>query len=163
MRSLPAPSSVIWLPPSIVTLANFAGSRALPSVIVALPPQSNVIAPPFASALFSAASVQLAAVPVPTTVAPVVGAASNGCLHVDFGVGGGVESPGGPSVGGVVSCVVPSPGGASVTMESLPPSIGEDESVPSADPESDDPHAVANATIETTGIDRRGRITGTVC
>src|SRR5437588_326640 len=75
MRSLPPPSSVIWLPPSIVTLANFAGSRALPSVIVALPPQSNVIAPPFASALFSAASVQLAAVPVPTTVAPVVGAA----------------------------------------------------------------------------------------
>src|SRR5262249_18933910 len=62
------PSSVILPPPSIVVSLPFGSSFWDEIEIVAGPPQSNVMTPPFAMASENACSVQLAAEPVPTLV-----------------------------------------------------------------------------------------------
>src|SRR5438034_9757142 len=59
------PLMVITLPPSMVVLALMV--FVLVTVIVAAPPQLKVTVPPPARQASSAASVQLALVPVPTT------------------------------------------------------------------------------------------------
>ena len=71
MRTLPPPLSVILLPPSMtsfvpLSLKTFA--VAVSVMVVGFAPQSKVMMPPFATAATKASPVQLAAVPVPTTV-----------------------------------------------------------------------------------------------
>jgi len=59
-------------------------------------PQLKVIFPPLATAAASAAVVQLAGVPVPTTWLPVVSASWMGAVQVVGGGGGGFVSGAGP-------------------------------------------------------------------
>ena len=62
--------------------------------MVALPPQSKVTTPPLVSARTSACSVQLLAVPVPTTVVGrETSVAWMGAAHTGAGGGGTVASP----------------------------------------------------------------------
>jgi hypothetical protein len=68
------PLIVITLPPSMVVsdailLVPVPPAPGLMSMVTRPPPQSNATSPPPVSAVFSAASVQLAALPVPTTPA----------------------------------------------------------------------------------------------
>ncbi|WP_329264877.1 hypothetical protein OG223_52110 [Streptomyces sp. NBC_01478] len=64
MRDVPPPSRVMFPPPSM--LVSCVMVLKLVIGMVAAPPQLNVTVPPAASAAVSAASVQLAGVPVPT-------------------------------------------------------------------------------------------------
>jgi hypothetical protein len=71
MRILPPPLRVTLLPPSMtsfgaVLLNTFA--VCVRTIVTGSGPQSKVITPPFATAATKASPVQLAAVPVPTTV-----------------------------------------------------------------------------------------------
>ena len=67
MREAPPPLSVTVPPPSmVVSLAT--GTSEATVIVTGSGPQSKVITPPAATAARNAASVQLAAVPVPTTV-----------------------------------------------------------------------------------------------
>src|SRR4051812_33042006 len=102
MRAFPPPLSVTLLPPSMTTgpvlLKTFA---VVVSVIVAgAAPQSKVMTPPFATAATNASAVQLAGVPVPTTVRGLVmlsACASAGTGHMPLGLpaGGSVSLAGG--------------------------------------------------------------------
>lgn len=74
MRIFPPPLSVTLLPPSMtsfeaVLLKTFAVE--VRTIVVGFAPQLKVITPPFATAATNASPVQLAAVPVPTTVVGV--------------------------------------------------------------------------------------------
>src|SRR6187431_460189 len=65
----PPPSSVIFRPPSMtVFLVDGMVSVAVIGIVTAPAPQLNVMMPPAAAAACSALNVQLAGVPVPTTV-----------------------------------------------------------------------------------------------
>jgi len=71
MRRFPPPLSVTLPPPSTtifgpVSLTIFAVSVSV--MVCGAPPQANVMTPPLATAATNASLVQLAAVPVPTTV-----------------------------------------------------------------------------------------------
>jgi hypothetical protein len=71
MRVVPPPLSVTLLPPSMtsfvpLSLNTFAVDVS--TTVAGLGPQSNVMMPPFATAATTASPVQLAGVPVPTTV-----------------------------------------------------------------------------------------------
>ena len=71
----PRPSSVIFPWPSRVVSTSVRKCFSEVSAIVAAPPQLKRMTPPFASALASAVSVQLAALPEPTvTVVALVSA-----------------------------------------------------------------------------------------
>ncbi len=93
MRELPPPLSVMRPPPSMVV--SWLTGTSLPTVMVAgVAPQENVTTPPAATAARKAASVQLAALPLPTTVF--------GC-EVSTGCAGTVQvAPGGG--GSAASC-----------------------------------------------------------
>jgi hypothetical protein len=100
MRWLPAPLSVTSPPPSItisgpVSLTIFAVSSSV--ITTGSGPQSNVMMPPSATAATNAAPVQLAGVPVPTTVRGALtsmGRPSSGTEHVPSGL-----PAGGPDAG----------------------------------------------------------------
>jgi len=63
------PSSVTVLPPSMTVLRSFGiASVAVTLIVAGSLPQLKVMTPPFATAALSASNVQLAAVPLPTTV-----------------------------------------------------------------------------------------------
>ena len=71
MRIFPPPLSVTLLPPSMtsfvpLSLKTFAVD--VRTIVTGSGPQSKVMTPPFATAATNASPVQLAGVPVPTTV-----------------------------------------------------------------------------------------------
>src|SRR5690349_6005606 len=69
MRTAFCPSSVTRPPPSMTVLTLVGRFRvAVTGIVTAALPQLNVMMPPRVTAVCSAANVQLAAVPVPTTV-----------------------------------------------------------------------------------------------
>src|SRR6187455_1175087 len=69
MRTAPPPSRVILRPPSMtVFLVDGTFSVAVTGIVTGFAPQLNVMVPPAVTAACSALNVQLAAVPVPTTV-----------------------------------------------------------------------------------------------
>jgi hypothetical protein len=71
MRILPPPLSVTLLPPSMTSFVPLSLNTLavdVRTIFSGSGPQLNVMIPPFATALTNAAPVQLAAVPVPTTV-----------------------------------------------------------------------------------------------
>src|SRR5262249_28046452 len=71
MRSLPPPDSVTLSPPSITSFdAVLFTTLAVAdrTMVAGAAPQSKVMTPPLATAATNAALVQLAALPVPTTV-----------------------------------------------------------------------------------------------
>src|SRR5947207_9590843 len=88
----PPPSSVIRRPPSItVFLVDGTLSVAVTRIFTGAAPQLNVMIPPAVTAVCSAANVQLAAVPVPTTavgLAVLTACALVGtpALHEPFGL-----------------------------------------------------------------------------
>ena len=69
MRRAPWPSRVTCPPPSITTFGRLLKTRAvaLIGIVTGAGPQLKVMIPPWATALTTAAEVQLAGVPVPTT------------------------------------------------------------------------------------------------
>src|SRR3954447_21341602 len=70
MRRLPAPLSVTLPPPSSTILGPLAlriFAVAVSTIVTGSGPHENVITPPAATARTTAADVQLAAVPCPTT------------------------------------------------------------------------------------------------
>src|SRR3982751_4837299 len=69
----PPPSRVILRPPSMtVFLVDGTFSVAVARIVTGSGPQLKVMTPPAVTAVWSALNVQLAAVPLPTTVAPAV-------------------------------------------------------------------------------------------
>src|SRR5919107_1732337 len=69
MRTAPPPSSVILRPPSMtVFLVEGTFNVAVTGMVTGFAPQLNVMMPPAVTAACRALNVQLAAVPVPTTV-----------------------------------------------------------------------------------------------
>src|ERR1700761_4530447 len=113
MRILPPPDSAILLPPSITIfapalLATFA--VAVSTIVVGSAPQLNVITPPLATAATTASPVQLAGVPVPTTVVGLdtsSACASAGTAHVPSGLP--AAGPLSTAVGGPASPCAPAP------------------------------------------------------
>jgi hypothetical protein len=101
-----APSSVIRFAPSITVSVSSGRFIVCVTVIVTgSVPQSNVITPPALTAALSAANVQLAAVPVPTTVVGCemstgLAAAGTPARHVPSGLPFGLATvPGASAVG----------------------------------------------------------------
>src|SRR3954463_15863509 len=69
MRCLPPPLSVTRPPPSRTTFDTVLRTLAVAVMVIVTgaSPQANVMIPPAATALMTAAEVQLAGVPLPTT------------------------------------------------------------------------------------------------
>src|SRR6185312_10168911 len=86
IRVAPPPERVTVPPPSIV-VSLATGISAVTVMVTGSAPQRKVTMPPAATALRSAASVQLAAVPSPTTVVGVE--VSTGCAGTSHTVAGG--------------------------------------------------------------------------
>src|ERR1700753_3395982 len=92
MRTVPPPSIVPLLPPSITVSAVVLSESVLVTVITALAlPQLNVITPALPIAVVNAASLQLAASPVPTTVvgfdeSAAIASLGNACEHLPSGL-----------------------------------------------------------------------------
>src|SRR5258708_6753257 len=113
MRTLSPPLSVTLPPPSMtilgpVSLTIFAVCVSV--MVTGSAPQSNVITPPFATALTNASPVQLSLVPVPTTVFGFDASsalASTGTSHFPSGFPAGGPSAG--LIGGPVSTDAESP------------------------------------------------------
>src|SRR3954469_24331497 len=120
MRFFPPPLSVILPPPSMTTgpvsLNTFA--VAATTIVAGAAPQSNVMAPPFATAATNASDVQLAAVPSPMTVFALVmlsACASAGTAPFSSAVSAG--GPAAESVGGPPLDDEPAPAGTSPSVE----------------------------------------------
>src|SRR4051812_32674736 len=103
MRTAFWPSRVTLLPPSMTVLTLVGRFMvAVIGMVTGEAPQLNVMTPPRVTAVFRAAKLQLAALPVPTTV---VGCeTSTGCALDGSGELQLERVPGGPPVGGGYSC-----------------------------------------------------------
>src|SRR5580692_2292623 len=146
MRTLPPPSMVTRLPPSM-TVSRVVGSSmvAVTVMVAGAAPQSKVTTPPLVSAADSRASVQDAAVPVPTTVAGwLTSAAWIGAVQT---AAGGVTSPASTSAGGALASP---PVTAPPSPVTVPPPSSDALPAPCGLPaEPEDPQPTASATTKT--------------
>src|SRR5688500_11654839 len=93
MREVPPPLSVTRPPPSS-TDSSVNVIAEVTVMVIGSGPQSNVMVPPAVAAAWSAAAVQLAGVPSPTTVVGEDTSWSGGASHETRG---GPASTGGPA------------------------------------------------------------------
>jgi hypothetical protein len=111
MRRAPPPLSVTLPPPSMTTVALLLRTLAVAvmAIVTGAGPHENVITPPAATAAITADDVQLAAVPVPTTVVGCevsTGCPAAGIAAWPFGLpADGSGAAGGAAIGGFVVVV----------------------------------------------------------
>src|SRR5437763_11018894 len=157
IRRCPAPDSVTRPPPSRTTRATLLRTLAVAvsTIVTGAGPQLNVMIPPAATALTTAAEVQLAPVPVPTTWSgwPVsTGRASAGTVAWPLGL----PACSGGAAGGVLGdglALGPADGGPADASGDALPAVHRVDGAGAAQP------ATRSATaMATPGVVRTGRL-----